>query len=465
MIKTMILNKYFSRLFCLVALAAIPSCRKFVNAGIPQTQTIRSAVFQDNATALSALQGLYSEMMNSTGFASGSNSSVTLLAGSSADEFNEYTTNSDRLQFNTNDLLPTNTLLENSLWGECYKYIYQANSIVEGVSHSTSLSSEVRNQLTGESKFIRAFCYFYLIHLFGPVPLVLTTDYRINQSLSRGEASEVVTQMIADLKEAEKLLLPDFSTGGGERIRPNRGAAQALLARIYLYLGNWKNAEDYATQLIKQSDTYQLESDLSRVFLKNSREAIWQLRPVVPGINSWEGYTFIFTSFPNFVALTNSFLQSFEPLDKRRIEWIDSTANGSIIYYFPFKYKIQTGNDLNEYSMVLRLAEQLLIRAEAYARQDKMVEAQADLNAIRTRAGLPNTTAMTQSDLLAAIEQERKIELFSEWGHRWLDLKRLGHINTVLGTSKPDWQARDSLYPIPQPEIQNDPHLNQNPGY
>jgi hypothetical protein len=116
--------------------------------------------------------------------------------------------------------------------------------------------------------------------------------------------------------------------------------------------------------------------------------------------------------------------------------------------------------------MVLRLAEQYLIRAEARARLGKVPESQADINAIRSRSGLSNTTAADPAALLLAIEKERQVELFSEWGHRWLDLKRTGRADAVLGAEKPtDWQPTDALYPIPQNEILSNPLLTQNLGY
>ena len=116
--------------------------------------------------------------------------------------------------------------------------------------------------------------------------------------------------------------------------------------------------------------------------------------------------------------------------------------------------------------MVLRLAEQYLIRAEARAQQNNISGSQSDLNLIRNRAGLVNTAANDKTALLTAIEHERQVELFTEWGHRWLDLKRTNRADAVLGPIKaPNWQPTDMLYPIPQTQIANDPNVHQNPGY
>src|SRR5258708_34214241 len=120
--------------------------------------------------------------------------------------------------------------------------------------------------------------------------------------------------------------------------------------------------------------------------------------------------------------------------------------------------------------MVLRLAEQYLIRAEAEARQGKLIEALADIDIIRQRAGLLSIStiipAVTLDNVLAAIEQERKVELFTEWGHRWFDLKRWNKADVVLQPLKPSWAPTAVLYPIPSLELINNPNMSpQNPGY
>jgi hypothetical protein len=115
--------------------------------------------------------------------------------------------------------------------------------------------------------------------------------------------------------------------------------------------------------------------------------------------------------------------------------------------------------------MIFRLGEVYLIRAEAAAELGNTTAALNDLNTVRARAGLTPSAAVSQEDILAAILHERQTELFCEWATRWLDLKRTGTINTVLGAEKPGWQPTDALFPVPNPEIQVDNLLKQNPGY
>jgi hypothetical protein len=408
-------------------------------------------------------------MMSSSGFASGGFQSIGYLTGLSADELANYSTDLEQAQFFNNSLLPTNQTINNYLWQEGYRILYQANAVIEGLSAS-GLDSVTKSSLIGEVRFIRAFSNFYLTNLFGEIPQVTTTDYLINNSLIRSSRMDIQKGMLDDLAAAQHQLAEFYPSPTGtpteDRIRPNKYAATALQARLFLYIGDWQAAEAASTILINKSDTYSLCQDLNQVFLKNSAETIWQLKPVMPGTNTNDARAYILNGPPNNAALSDELLNGFETGDRRRLAWIDSVSNGTSWYYFPFKYKAVTNNDLAEYQMVLRLAEQYLIRAEARAHLDDISGSQNDLNVIRNRAGLPNTTATDQASLLLAIEHERQIELFTEWGHRWFDLKRTGRSTAVLEPLKsPNWQVTDTLFPIPRIEITNNPKLTQNPGY
>jgi hypothetical protein len=154
----------------------------------------------------------------------------------------------------------------------------------------------------------------------------------------------------------------------------------------------------------------------------------------------------------------------------RRAIWVGSYTEDADTWYFPYKYKIRDGSDpLEEYAMVLRLGEQILIRAEARARQDNLAGAISDINMIRERAQLPliieTDPTMDLANVLLAIEKERRSELFCEWGDRWFDLKRNDRLSAVLGPIKTGWALTDAFYPIPQTEILVNRNLDQNPGY
>ncbi len=453
---------------CFALLAALllqlGACKKFVDAGAPQTELVAATVYATDQKATATVLGIYSSI-SGTNFSPGGNQSFSVVAGLSADELADYSFTSGRAEFYACSIAPTNTT-NLAVWRSTYQYIYQANAVLEGLSQSTGVSAATKTTLRGEAKFLRAFLYFYLVNSWGDVPLITSTDYRGNSVATRTAQADVYKVIIADLTDAQNTL-PDKDISG-MRIRPTKWAAKALLARVYLYLHDWQNAESAATEVISNTQ-FALSANLSAVFLKDSRETIWQLMPVVPNHNSSEGFNYILTAKPNYIALLPSLVNSFEAGDTRRNKWVDSFKTGSLVYYYTSKYKIKTATSLSEYSVVLRLAELYLVRAEARAQQNKLLGANSavdDLNVIRTRAGLAPTTATSQSQILDAVLQERKLELFTEWGHRWFDLKRTAKASIVLATLKgATWQQSDTLYPIPQMEIVNDNQLTQNPGY
>jgi len=247
---------------------------------------------------------------------------------------------------------------------------------------------------------------------------------------------------------------------------------------VYLYIGNYAAADTAATNVINQSSLFTLP-DLDNAFIKNSQEAIWQLQPVTSGRNTEDAFIFIIpSSGPSDAAgvspgtpcyLSPWLLQAFNGQDLRKMHWVNQITVNNTTYYYPYKYKLTTETPVNEYLIVLRLAEQYLIRAEARVWQNKLPAALADLNSIRHRAGLKDTTAASRESLLASILQERRVELFSEWGHRWLDLKRTNKVNEVMSqiTSKKGstWNTNWQWYPLPVDDIQKNSKLVQNPGY
>ncbi|SEL47688.1 SusD family protein [Chitinophaga rupis] len=445
----------------------ISGCKKLIEVPVPPTETTPTTVFTSDANATSAVIGIYGDMISSKGFASGNSRSITFLGALSADELQNYSSLTAPREFYENSLNSNNSVVENQLWDEGYHYIYAANLLLEGLEKSQGVSAETKAQLKGEALFIRAFCHFYLVNLFGDIPYLEVTDYTKNITSYRQLRTTVYDHITADLVEAQSLL-PD----NAERVRPNKWAATAFLARVYLYAGKWEAAATQAGKVINNTSTYQLEESLDKVFLIKSNEAIFQLLSNSAGVNTWEGKNFILTRAPatgetNSSVLSSSLLNAFENGDQRRSSWVDSITVGTAgKYFFPYKYKIKSDTAISEASMVLRLAEQYLVRAEARVHLGELDGAKEDVNLIRRRAGLPGTTANNEPDLLSAIAHERQVELFTEWGHRWLDLKRTGQANKILNNEKgPGWQPMDTLYPIPQNELRLNKNLTQNQGY
>lgn len=449
----------------LTILLVFSGCEKFVDVELTNSKIPTDLVFGDDNTANSAMVGLYYSMERNL-FITGVRNSLSRLCALSADELYDYSSTDGVVQFEENILTADNLNCQN-LWNAGYEIIYQANAIVEGVNSSDHLSDAVRNQLIGESLFLRAFSHFYLMNLFGEIPIITSTDYRSNAMAKRKLIGEIYDQILMDLTAAQELLVEDYISS--QRLRPNKAVATAFLARVYLYLEDWQNAEIQASQVISDAQ-YELPSDFDDVFLKDSREAIWQITPVDALNNTDEASYYVVTGAPNYLVLRNEMANEFETGDKRLTDWVGIYESGGETVYYPHKYKLYpAGTPTQEYSTILRLAEQYLIRAEARAQQNKSAEARQDLDSIRFRAGLPlyaDSTGISMPDLVEAILRERQVELFTEWGHRWLDLKRTERALSVLNAIKGDVTSSDLLYPIPQSELNRNPNLGgQNPGY
>jgi starch-binding outer membrane protein, SusD/RagB family len=402
--------------------------------------------------------------------ASGFMYELSVYTGLSGDEMLNYQSATNRVDLSNNNLTPENTLT-GGLWSRMYSSIYKANAIIEGLDKSTDVSAAVKDQLTGEALFVRAFFHHYLMRLFGDIPVSVTTNYLENASSVRQTESVVYLQIENDLRKAIELLSDQYVNANNavsaERTRPNRFAAKALLARILLYQHKWAEAETIATEVINTSAQYSLQNDLSKVFLKNSLETIWQIQSVIPGFNTYAGAFFPFTNLPSTVSLSPSFVNNFETADGRRTAWIKTITVSGNNYSYPYKYRVwQNAASVTEYTMVLRLAELYLMRAETRARQSLFTLANADVNAIRIRAGLAPISHVSIPDLLQEIEKQRRYELFAEAGDRWMDLRRTDGANTIIGAVKgANWSVTDQLYPIPQTEINRNNLLTQNPGY
>lgn len=449
------------------------SCEDFVEVEVPDHKIVSKTLFANDETAMSAMKGVYNQLFN-TSFANGNTNSVTFLAGLSADNFMLTTPTNELLEFGQNNITAPNSF-DLELWASAYNMIYMNNAILEGIENSTALSEETGKTLEGEAKFVRAFTYFYLTNLYGEVPLLLSTDYRRNAVAPRVSEVDIYEQVKNDLLDATELLGDSYNEE--DRTKPNRYTAMALLARVALYQNDWQQAEFYSNQVIAQTSLYELLEDPNDVFLANSQEAIWQISPIGWGsafTHTHEGNLFIKTPTDDTPAvLSDDFMGIWDTSsDKRLLNWVDSFSENSVTDYYPYKYKIQydaSGGASAEYSMVLRLAEQYLIRAEARTHMGDLNEAVDDINKIRERAGIPfvaeSQPNVSQEELLTIIWKERRKELFAEWGHRWFDLKRTDRSFILAEKENSDWQNTDLQYPIPADERMKNANLTQNTGY
>lgn len=468
------------------------SCKKFIEVDPPKNFLIAESVFDKDNTAIAFMNGIY------TSYSLDPIPSMSLYVGLYSDEIRLTDANNFEgfLMFYKNNLKAVSFGAD--FWSTIYPLVYRCNLAIEKLPESNGLNPVVRNQLLGEAMFMRALLYSHLVSLYGDVPLAITSNYQINRELKRTDVAIVYAQIAKDLNEAKDLLTDTYasatlttSASGNSRIRPNKWAAKALLSRIYLYAEKYSDAETVSSEVIANTGLYELPK-LNTVFVKGSREAIFQIQPTNLEFNTIEGYNFTASptgpsngSLPGDTYLSASLISSFEAGDQRFSDWLKSIKIGNQTYYYPYKYKLGAPSTPGgEYSVILRMAEQYLIRAEARIRQGgtKVQEGVKDLNIIRERAravvtlDVPNplpalSLSMSQNQAITAVEHERQIELFSEWGHRWIDIKRTKRVDAIMlqaGASKGvQWESYMQYFPIPNSEILLSPGLSghQNTGY
>lgn len=212
------------------------SCDNFVDVEQPNSQLTGAAVFENNTTATAAMKDIYAKMRDD-GLLTGKSVGLSNLLGQYTDELVCYQTGITTAEpFYNNSLTATNGYVQ-QLWNSTYNQIYAANAVIEGVTASTGLTTSQKNQLVGEALFVRALLHSYLAGVYGGCPYITTTDYEQNSTVHRLTTMAVYNLCIADLEQAAILLPENYISS--ERVRPNQFAARALLARLYLYTGQW----------------------------------------------------------------------------------------------------------------------------------------------------------------------------------------------------------------------------------
>lgn len=429
----MITTKQTISLFILAGMLLFTGCEKFVEIEPPPNQLSSSTVFTDENSANAAVSAIYASM--STGILS-ANMQFAMEYYSGILTYNGTTDN--YMQFMNKSMQVDNSLIS-SFWNGLYQYIYYCNSAIVALRNS-DLSQDVQDNLLAECLFIRAFCYSYLVNNWGSVPLILTTDWDVNQSMGRTDENLIYEQIIADLEEAKMLFDPGVP--GPVNTRANYYTVVALLSRIYYFLENWNMVEENTSILL--SNTAFTLSEIADVFLINSREAIFQLTSIDPTIlNTNIGQQIIpwsANAVPN-IGISMDLLSGFSDTDTRINHWTAHNTVRNVEYYYPLKYKEGLfSNEKKENLVVLRLAEQYFYRSIARLELGHTAEALHDLNTVLARSQ-QSYTSITRETIL----QELQKEFFAEWG---------------IANNDPV-----KKWPIPLSQIETNPSLNQNDGY
>ncbi|MDN3595230.1 RagB/SusD family nutrient uptake outer membrane protein [Zunongwangia endophytica] len=474
------INIYNIKLIAFLGVAlSLSSCEDYLDIPAPSNAFYEENTFVNDATTATTINGVLAQLSVNYYL-----SNLSLYTGLYTDEFTLNLNNAAFYQrFYNNDL---NSNQAPSVWSDFYPLVYRVNAIIEGIN-DTSATLSNKDQYLGEAYFLRAFSFYYLTNIYGDIALPTTSDYEVNNTLSRQPQEEAFQQIIADLEMAESLLSESYVTSDGletsSQARPNKTAAQALLSRVLLQTENWEEAAEISSAILDQSG--QSLVDTENVFKTDSGAMIWELMPnnnpdsymkYVPDYNIYFGWNYGFSpvevEFGNApVYLSESQLDVFEEGDLRFQNWVYPVELPDTTYYLPYKYQTQTAGE--EASAILRIAEQYLINAEANAEMGDLGAAVTSINAVRNRAGLPDITANSSEEVLAAIAKERRTEFFAEGGYRFFDLKRTNTIDEVMNDVVTDktkfgevtWDSYKQFWPISYSEINANPNLEQTEGY
>jgi tetratricopeptide (TPR) repeat protein len=375
--------------------------------------------------------------------------------------------------------------------------IQKTNDIITFLADA-NIDEAKKNQYKGEAEVLRALAYFNLVRLYGGVPLVLARFENIDESYKKGRntVDEIYAQIVADLKDAETLLVTNRNTGDVSG-RADKGITLSLLGNVYLTQKKYSEAAAEFKKVIDMNE-YSLMSNYTDLFLSGQQgnsETIWQAYYMA-------GVSGLGSSFPNYCAPLNSetaliqtglafgwnqptsdIENAYDANDVRKTAIGDGFTKDANFYPYKFirNYVDEAagtgdGNSGKDW-YILRYADVLLMYAEALNEVEGPDNAYGSIDLVRDRAGLdPLTPGMTKDEFREAVYLEERRESPFE-GHRWFDLVRTGRALEVMNAkvkplSDPDNIGIASpiseyqlLLPIPSIVIEMAPQITQNPGY
>lgn len=377
-------------------------------------------------------------------------------------------------------------------WAYLYGTIGKANSVYNNVDKVPGLSEAGKLEIKAEAAWIRAFMYFQATQLWGAVPLQLKEVTTVSVELlpviypimfpARAPVDSVYAQIIKDFELARN----HARVSAPHKGYVTRGAANAMLAKMYATMQppQWDKVLLYANAVI--AGGYSLLPNYEMLWNnqnENSAESIFEINyEGTPSSGNWGTTMFRGLDWKKFNTPSNDLVAAFDAENDQirknaSIIFLDVTGRWSDPYWpqvnYPFVNKWRNFTMPSPQNFILlRLADIMLLKAEALNAQGDVQGAAALVNQIRARVNLAPTTANTQAAMKLAIEKERRLELAFE-GHRWYDLKRTGRaievMNNVRGPNNAplnyNLNPNKLLWPIPQREIDNNTKLTQNPGY
>jgi len=488
------MKKYALFLIITLTVLGLNSCDKFLelepeSQGIAVNNTSADSIFYKSASeAEAALGGAYRDFKNEyfelDYFVNGDGQSDDAYAG--ADNPANFQIDEYKL-----DAINSNVSRD---WRYLYSTIGKCNTIINNVRavNDPAMTAIRKEEILGEASFIRAFMYFQAVQLWGDVPLQLKEVKTISAATldaiypqifpARTPQAEVYAQIIVDLETA----LAKVPASAIDKGYATKGAVNAVLAKVYASIEphDWSKVKQYSDAVI--AGGYSLMpnyEDLWTIANENTAEAIFEINyngGTTDG--NWGTKMFRGLDWKKFNIPSNDLLALYDAegdlkRKKANVTFEDVSGKWSDSHYpqtkYPFVNKwrnFQEGSNQNY--IFIRLADILLLKAEAMNELGDPSGAAALVNQIRARVSLAATTASSQADLRLAIEKERRLELAFE-GHRWFDLKRTGRAIEVINNAKGvngaslfyNLTTERLVWPIPQAELDKNINLRQNAGY
>jgi starch-binding outer membrane protein, SusD/RagB family len=419
----------------------------------------------------------------------------------------------------------TNASLLNE-WQGPWAAVYQANNVLANYMNVPGSTTQALQQDAGQAYFLRAFSYYYLVRIFGPIPDI-TTPIAATDRPQRDSVSKIYATIISDLTIAASWLPATWSGAPG---RATSGAARSLLADVYLTMTGWPlNETQYYAQAAAEADTvmnsgtYSLEPDFNTVFTTNNGpESIFALQFDVTGGNpersygsssvpldesgldgsgGWDDYypeINFYLNAPKCYRSTCTFYDTIKLLNTTTklynlVPWNSPLTHAGHPYYRKFRHGLVTagvGDGVNETDTSILSINPSTNKAMDFIRYPMVLldYAEADdmasgspsgadysaINLVRARAGLPNLTpGLSQTAFRDSVVQERAWEFAGESGVRWYDIVRLQMLPQIIAARSPlenpintsNPQSTRYLAPIPIADMNNDPNWVQNAGY
>lgn len=453
------MKKYIFKIFLFGTIILLVSCEDFLNLA-PESEISSSTFYRNDKEVESGVIAIYDGMQNyiqtEWPIAEMRSDNTHTRAQRSEGEWRE---------FETMNVQVINSTVS-KYWLDNYNVIFRANTVLANLDNMTTES--LRVQFEGEAKFARALSHFNLVRAFGDVPIIdKVIKYTDTEYFGRDSQSEVYSLIVSDLTTAVANLPTRAGIAFG---RATKGAAQAILAKVYLTLKDYSNAKTLLDGIISSGD-YTLLPKYADIFYKEkNNEIIFGVQYIQDDTKDSQNFSYQWTenglNYP-----TTDLMSKVAPTDLRKptlFFWnplAGATGDWENGKFRPATLSQTQGNDW----IVTRYADVLLMHAEAIMGSNSSttdVTALSSFNAVRTRAGIPSVTTLTKDLLL----QERRIELCFE-NNRLYDLIRFGTAETVMSafslTTEPGFTFESTalLLPIPQRERNIYKELEQNTGY